>query len=64
MKKVFGVQAEVNITADEEVVKGIGKGISKGAIAIDDIIKSVKPEIEKALKDWIKEDKNKCKENK
>ena len=64
MKKVFGVQAEVNITADEEVVKGIGKGISKGAIAIGDIIKSVKPEIEKALKDWIKEDKNKCKENK
>lgn len=59
MKKLFGVQAEVNITADEEVVKSIGKGISKGAIAIDDIIKSVKPEIEKALKNWIKEDKNK-----
>ena len=51
MKKLFGIEAEFNITADEEVVKGIGKGIANGAVDVSDIIKEVKPNIVKAIKE-------------
>ena len=54
MKKLFGIEAEFNITADEEVVKGIGKGIANGAVDVSDIIKEVKPEIVKAIKEKCK----------
>ena len=58
MKKLFGVEMEFNFTADEDVMKGLGKGISKGAISLADIINAVKPEIVKKLKEKIlKEDK-------
>ena len=50
MKKVFGIEAEVNITADEDICKGIGKGVSNGTILLADIIKEVKPEIIKGIK--------------
>lgn len=29
MKKIFGMEAEFNITADEEIIHGLGKGYSK-----------------------------------
>lgn len=57
MKKVFGVQAEINITADEDIIKGMGKGIQNGSVVLSDIIKEVKPEIVKSIKEWFKEDK-------
>lgn len=43
MKKVFGVQAEINITADDDVVRGIGKGIQNGSVIVSDIVKELKP---------------------
>lgn len=58
MKKIFGLQAEVNITADEDIMKGIGKGISNGSVVISDIIKEVKPELVKSIGKLLKaEDK-------
>lgn len=50
MKKIFGIEAEVNITTDEEIVKGIGKGLTKGQITFDEILKEIKPELVKAIK--------------
>lgn len=54
MKKVFGIEAEVNITADEDICKGIGKGVSNGSILLADIIKEIKPEIIKGVKSYLK----------
>ena len=59
MKKIFGVQAEFNITADEDITKGIGKGLSNGSILFKDIVKEIKPEIIKALKKCFVEEKSK-----
>lgn len=50
MKKVFGIQAELNFTADEEVVHGIGKGIQNGSVVISDIVKELKPIITESIK--------------
>lgn len=50
MKKLIGIEAEFNITADEELAKGIGQGIKSGAISINDIIKDTKPAIVEAIK--------------
>lgn len=50
MKKIFGVQAEFNITADEEIVHGIGKGIQNGSVAIMDIFNEVKPAVSDCIK--------------
>ena len=55
MKKVFGIEAEVNITTDEEIVKGIGKGLSKGQITFDEILKEIKPELVKAIKSALQD---------
>lgn len=57
MKKVFGVEAELNITADEELVKGLGKGISKGAVTLNDIIKDARPAILTAIKNFLEDEK-------
>lgn len=57
MKKIIGVQAEFNITADEDITKGLGKGLSNGSVLIKDIIKEIKPEIVKALKKCFVEEK-------
>lgn len=53
MKKLFGVQAEFNITADEDIVKGIGKGIANGSVVILDIVKEVKPALIDYLNNFI-----------
>jgi len=34
MKKLFGLEAEFNITMDDDVIKSIGQGIAKGSITI------------------------------
>lgn len=50
MKKIFGVQAEFNFTADEEIVHGLGKGIQNGSIAVMDIVNEIKPTVSEYLK--------------
>ena len=50
MKKIFGVQAEINLTADEEIVRGLGKGIQNGSVAVMDIINEIKPAVSECLK--------------
>lgn len=42
MKKLFGIEAEINVTADEDIIKGIGKGVSNGSIILQDILNEVK----------------------
>ena len=64
MKKIFGVQAEINLTADEEIIKGIGKGLSNGSIEIVDIFRELKPDIAKAIKYSLLKDEKKNKEDK
>ena len=59
MKKVFGIEAEVNITTDEEIVKGIGKGLAKGQITFDEILKEIKPEFVKAIKSALQDKEEK-----
>lgn len=54
MKKVFGVQAEINITADDDVVRGIGKGIQNGSVIISDIVKELKPFISDRVKEHLR----------
>lgn len=53
MKKLIGIEAEFNITADEELAKGIGQGIKSGAISLNEIIKDAKPAIVEAIKKAI-----------
>ncbi len=43
MKKILGVQAEFNITADEDITKGMGKGLQNGTAVLADVIKELKP---------------------
>lgn len=42
MKKLFGIEAEINVTADEDIIKSIGKGVSNGSIILQDILNEVK----------------------
>lgn len=53
MKKIFGVQAEFNITADEEIVHGLGKGIQNGSVAIMDIFNEIKPAVSERIKSLL-----------
>lgn len=53
MKKVFGIQAEINITADDDVVRGIGKGIQNGSVILSDIVKELKPAITDSIKNRL-----------
>lgn len=57
MKKIFGIEAEFNITADEDITKGIGSGIKNGSVVIADIIKELTPAIIRSLKDAINKPK-------
>lgn len=50
MVKLIGVEAEFNITVDEELAKGIGQGVKSGAISINEIVKDAKPTIVEAVK--------------
>lgn len=56
MKKIFGVQAEINLTADEEIVRGLGKGIQNGSVAVMDIINEIKPAVSECLKRALAKD--------
>lgn len=56
MKKIFGVQAEINLTADEEIVRGLGKGIQNGSVAVMDIINEIKPAVSECLKKALAKD--------
>lgn len=56
MKKIFGVQAEFNLTADEEIVHGLGKGIQNGSVAVMDIINEIKPAVSECLKRTLAKD--------
>ena len=51
--KLFGIEAEINITADEELSKAIGEGIKKGTISVAEIAKELKPQIVEAIKKAI-----------
>lgn len=57
MKKVFGVQAEFNITADEDIVKGMGKDIASCNGTLRELFKELKPEIIKIIKKSLTEEK-------
>lgn len=60
MKKLFGIEAEINVTADEDISKGIGKGVSNGSIILHDILHEVKnPLIECIVKKINKNHKEK-----
>ena len=50
MKKIFGVQAEFNITADDDIVKGVGKGVSSGSVVLVDLVKEMKPAVLDTIK--------------
>lgn len=49
MKKVIGIQAEVNITADEDIVKGIGKGTIKLGSLFDELKSTIAEAIKKEI---------------
>lgn len=57
MKKIFGIEAEINITTDEGVAKCFGKGLAKGSLTLNNFIKEIKPELVKKIKDYLLEDK-------
>ncbi len=63
MKKVFGLQAEINITADDDIVHGIGKGLKSGSVTVAEIVNEVKPSIINVIKNYLSEKAQK-KENK
>lgn len=59
MKKLFGIQAEVNITTDDDIAKGIGKGFSKGGVMFQDTLQKLLPTIVKSLEKYLLEGKDK-----
>lgn len=57
MKKLFGIEAEINVTADEDIIKGIGKGVSNGSIILQDILNEVKAPLIKSIANKLGQDK-------
>lgn len=57
MKKLFGIQAEINVTADEDIIKGIGKGVSNGSIILQDILNEIKAPLIKCIANKLGQDK-------
>ena len=53
MKKVIGVQCEVNITMDDDIAKGIGYGIKKTGICTEKIYDDLKEPIVAVIKKFI-----------
>ena len=53
MKKIFGVEAELNITADDDIAHGIGKGVQKGSAVISDIKKEIMPVLTESIKNYL-----------
>lgn len=54
MKKLIGLQAEVNITTDDDVAKAVGQALKGGALTVADIINAIKPDIARAIAGVIK----------
>ena len=54
MSKLIGIQAEVNLTLNDDLMKSVGKGIEKGAIHIEDIFKELKAPIIETIKKELK----------
>lgn len=46
MEKLLGVEAEINLTVNDDIIRKI----SKGSPFLNDILKELKPDIIKALK--------------
>lgn len=57
MKKLFGIEAEINVTADEDIIKGIGKGVSNGSIILQDIFNEVKAPLINCIANKINQNK-------
>lgn len=57
MKKLFGIEAEINVTADEDIIKGIGKGVSNGSIILQDILNEVKDPLIKCIVNKLNKNK-------
>lgn len=57
MKKLFGIEAEINVTADEDIIKGIGKGVSNGSIILQDILNEVKAPLIESIANKLSQDK-------
>lgn len=57
MKKLFGIEAEINVTADEDIIKGIGKGVSNGSIILQDILNEVKAPLIKRIANKLSQEK-------
>lgn len=49
MIKLFGIEAEINFTADEHVVKSLGKHLSKAK----DLVEQINPDWLQVLKNVI-----------
>ena len=64
MKKIFGMEAEFNITADEEIIHGLGKGIQNGSVAVMDIVNEIKPKLSECLKKILMKQNNEDNTNK
>ena len=64
MKKSFGMEAEFNITADEEIIHGLGKGIQNGSVAVMDIVNEIKPTVSECLKKILMKQNNEDNTNK
>ncbi len=64
MKKIFGMEAEFNITADEEIIHGLGKGIQNGSVAVMDIVNEIKPTVSECLKKILMKQNNEDNTNK
>jgi hypothetical protein len=59
MEKLIGVQAEINITIHSDILKGLGKGIEKGSVHIEDVFKELKGPIIEVLKKQLLDTKEK-----
>ena len=64
MKKIFGMEAEFNITADEEIIHGLGKGIQNGSVAVMDKVNEIKPTVSECLKKILMKQNNEDNTNK
>ncbi len=64
MKKIFGMEIEFNFTADEGMVKRIGKGTKNVSAIIQGIVKKLELDIVKYLqKELNKKEENKYENN-
>ncbi len=55
MRKLIGIEAEVNITVNDDILRKI----SKSSPILNDILKEVRPNIIKAIKKCLSEEEKK-----